>query len=70
MDPTVAQALTVFGATPTQIAEGVAIAGLVGFVTAHAMPYLPKPAQPTGFYAAVYGILNAVAGNYGNARNQ
>ena len=70
MDPTIAQGLTVLGFTPAQIAQGGAIAAIAGFVVAHSMPYLPPPQQPTGFYAALYGLLNAVAGNYGLAANK
>jgi hypothetical protein len=38
-------------------------------VVAAVMPWLPPPSNPKSVYGVIYGIMNAVAQNYRNARN-
>lgn len=51
-------------------ASAVAVIGVVGYALTHLFPLLPKPAPgATGAWPTLYGVLSALAGNWGNAAN-
>ena len=66
-DPTTVLAALGLGKEAASI---LVLLAFLGYAITHLLPYLPPPGSSgVSWWKVVYGILNGIAGNYGNARN-
>ena len=60
-------ALAAVGVPAPAVLIGTAVVTTTGFAISHIVPQLPVPAVKTSIYGRIFGVLDFIAGNYGNS---